>query len=161
MVEQRLGSFEASQAGAFREGTVYQAYVTSDRFVAVKTGTPLEGGRAFTVHLGALGALIGYFIDKRVQKKRAALRASFEEQPLDALLTLDKKNFEVRFDALERAELKKGKLGFLGGTKGVLVLTKIGEKPTELLLQKKETVAAAVSALTPALQGRLIKDPSF
>jgi hypothetical protein len=160
MVEEKLGSFEAVQT-SFGGGTIFQAYVTSDRIVAVKTGTPLEGGKAVTMHFGLLGAIINRFIDKSVQKKRAARRASFEEQPLDALLTLDKKNFEVRFDALDRAEIKKNKLGFLGGTKGTLFLMKVGEEPLELALQKQEDVTAAVSALEPALQHRLVKDPNF
>jgi hypothetical protein len=161
MAEQKLGSFEVLKTFTLREGVVYQAYVTSERIVAVKTGTPLEGGKALTVHFGALGAIVGYFLDKRVQKKRAALRASFEEKSLDELLLQDAKNFEVRFNALEGAELKKGKLAFLGGTKANLVFKTPGEKPMELQLQKKEHVAAAISVLEPALQGRLQKDPGI
>jgi hypothetical protein len=86
MVEQKLGSFEVLKTFTLREGVVYQAYVTSERIVAVKTGTPLEGGKAFKTP---------------------------------------------------------------------------GEKPMELQLQKKEHVAAAISALEPVLQGRLQKDPGI
>jgi hypothetical protein len=161
MAEQKMGSFESVQAFAFRSGTVYETYVTSERIVAVKVGDPMEGGKSFTVHFGALGAIIGYFLDKRVQKKRMALRASYAEKSLDELLLQDKKNFEVRFGDLDGAELKKGKLGFLGGTKANLILKKPGEKPLELQLVKKEHLAAALSVLEQALQGRLLKDPNL
>jgi len=141
-------------------GIVYQAYVSTDRIVAVKTGTQLQGGKAVTVHFGALGGLIGYFLDKRVQKKRAALRASFEEKALDELLLLDPKNFEVRFDALDGAEIKRSKLGFLAGNKASLVLRKPGEKPLELQLSKDVT-PAAVEVLERAIPGRLQTDPKL
>jgi hypothetical protein len=161
MAEQKIGSFESVQTFALKSGTVYETYVTNERLVAVKIGDPMEGGKGATIHFGALGAIIGYFLDKRVQKKRAARRAANAERALDELLLQDKKNFEVRFADLEDAEIKKGKLGFLGGTKANLVLKKPGEKPMELQLVKKEHVAAALVALEPAMQGRLRKDPNL
>jgi hypothetical protein len=161
MAEQKLGSFEALKTATLSSGLVYQAYVSDQRIVAVKTGGQLDGGKAITMHFGALGALVGYFLEKRVQKKRAALRASFEEKPLDELLLQDPKNFEVRFDGLEGAELKKSKLGFLGGSTAHLILKKIGEKPLELHLQRKEDVAAALGVLERGLQGRLQADPKL
>jgi hypothetical protein len=160
MTEQKLGNFEALKAGGVNGGTVYQIYVTEQRIMALKTGSQLEGGKAFTVHLGALGALIGYFLDKRVQKKRAALRESFEQKSLDELLLLDAKNFEVRFDALEGAEVKRSKLGFLAGNRANLVLRKMGEKPLELALNK-DIVRGAVDLLERALPGRLQADPKL
>jgi hypothetical protein len=161
MTEQKLGSFEAVKTATLSTGTVYQAYVSDQRIVAVKTGGQLDGGKAFTVHFGALGGLVGYFLEKRVQKKRAALRASFEEKTLDELLLQDPKNFEVRFEALDGAEIKKSKFAFLGGTKANLILKRPGEKPLELQLQSKEAVAAALSVLEKALQGRLQADPKL
>ncbi len=73
----------------------------------------------------------------------------------------DPKNFEVRFEALDGAELKKGKFAFLGGTKANLILKRAGEKPLELQLQNKDAVAAALSTLEKALQGRLQTDPKL
>jgi len=161
MAESRLGTFEALKTGTLSSGVVYQLYVTNERIVAVKTGGQFDGGKAFTMHLGALGALVGHFLEKGVQKKRAALRASFEQATLDDLLHRDAKNFEVRFDGLEKAELKKGKLGFLGGPKAVLVLKKMGEKPLELQLQNKQAIDGALRSLEPGLQGRLQVGPKL
>jgi hypothetical protein len=158
MAEQRLGSFQAVKPGGINGGTVYQAFVTAERIVAVKIGGQLDGGKAFTVHLGALGAIIGHFLDKGVQKKRAALRASFEGKTLDELLRLDAKNFEVRLDALEGAEAKASKLAALGAKRVSLTLLKVGEKPIELQLVDKAQVAAAIAVLEQALPGRFNAD---
>ena len=161
MAEQKLGSFEALQSSALKSGIIFQAYVSDQRIVAVKTGGQFDGGKALTAHFGALGALVNYFLEKGVQKKRAALRASNESKTLDELLLQDSKNFEVRFDALEGAELKKGKFSFFGGNKATLQLKKVGDKPVELGLQTKAAASDAVRVLEQGLQDRVQVDPKL
>ena len=161
MVEQKLGSFEALQTSTFKNGTVYQTYVTDQRLVAVKTGGQMDGGRAVTNHFGALGAIIGYFIEKRVQKKRAALRLANEARTLDELLLQDPKNFEVRFEALEKAELLKAGMMVPGKANLVLTLTGGAKDPIKLNLQSKESLAVALPLLEQGLAGRLQTDPKL
>ncbi len=161
MPEQKIGSFEALKTATLSSGIVYQAYVSDQRIVAVKTGGQLDGGKAITAHFGALGAVVGYFLEKRVQKKRAILLASFDGKSLDELLLQNPKNFEVRFDGLEGAELKKGRLSFFGGTKANLILSSTGQKPLELQLSTKTAVTAAMGVLEQGLQGRLKTDPKL
>jgi hypothetical protein len=155
-MEHKLGSFEAQNA---RTQDIYQTFVSDQRLVAVRVGGALDGGRALTVHFGLLGALVGHFLNKRVEKKRAELRSQNESKTLDELLLADKKNFEVRFDALEKAELKKG--GLLTGRRAMLVCTKIGEKPLKLQFQGKDAHKAALPMLESAMQGRLEVDPAL
>lgn len=159
MSEQKLGSFEALKTSTFSAGIVYQTYVSDQRLVAVKTGGQLDGGKAFTAHLGLLGGIIGYFLEKRVQKKRAALRQANEARTLDELLLQDPKNFEVRFEALEKAELQKA--GIMVQGKASLVMKPVGQDPIKLNLQTKESLADAQRLLEQGLQGRLQTDPKL
>lgn len=157
MAEQKLGSFEAMKTSTFSTGIVYQTYVTDQRLVAVKIGGQLDGGKAITLHFGLLGGIIAYFLEKRVQRKRAALRAANELRPLDDLLVQDEKNFEVRFDATESAELAKS--GVLTQSKATLVVKRTGADPIKLGLMTKESAASALQLLERGLQGRLKADP--
>ena len=156
MAEQKLGSFEALKSSMLSNGIIYQAYISDQRLVAVKIGTPLEGGRGITMHFGLIGALIQYFLNKRVVKRRAALCAANETLSLDQLLQQDPKNFEVRYDSLEKAELKKS--GMLKAGPAHLVLKPVAGDPVELSLQTKDTLAKAMPLLEAGLKGRLETD---
>jgi hypothetical protein len=158
MTEQKLGSFEVWGVSKPAAGQVYQTYVSDQRLVAVRIGGQMDGGRAMTAHFGLLGALVGYFLQKNVQKKRAALRQANEDRSLDELLLQDPKNFEVRFDSLERAELKKG--GFFKGGRVSLFCTPVGQKPIELRFQTKDAVSAARPVLEQAMPS-LQTDPKL
>jgi TATA-binding protein-associated factor Taf7 len=157
MAEQKLGWFEALKTSTFSNGVVYQTYVTSERLVAVKIGGQLDGGKAFTAHFGLLGGIIGYFLEKRLQKKRSAMRAANEERSLDDLLSQDEKNFEVRFEATESAELSKS--GILTQSKATLIVKRTGAEPVKLGLMTKEAAADALRLLEQGMQGRLQTDP--
>ncbi|MBF5042043.1 hypothetical protein FGE12_06525 [Aggregicoccus sp. 17bor-14] len=159
MVEQDVGSFEALHTPALSTGIVYQVYVSEQRLVAVKIGGQFDGGKAFTMQLGLIGAIIAHFLDKRVQRKRAVLRQLWASRPLDELRALDPKNFELPFEALTGVELKKAKLGFLGGSQATLLLRKSEGKPMELTLQSKAAAMEALRVLEQRLQGRLQVDP--
>jgi hypothetical protein len=153
VAEKKLGSFEAQKLAMLSNGVIYQTYVSDQRLVAVKTGSPMDGGRAWTMHFGLIGALIHYFLMKGVMKRRLALLSSNESLPLDELLHQDPKNFEVRYDGLERAELKKA--GILKAGHAKLLLKRVGEEPIELSLQTKQIVAVALPVLEAGLQSRL------
>jgi len=153
MAEKKLGSFEAQKLAMLSNGLIYQTYVSDHRLVAVKTGSTMDGGRAWTMHFGLIGALIHYLLMRGVLKRRQALLSSNESLPLDELLHQDPKNFEIRFDGLERAELKKA--GILKAGHAKLILKKLGEEPIELSLQTKQTLAQALPLLEAGLQSRL------
>jgi hypothetical protein len=157
MAEQKLGSFEALGASKPATGNVFHTYVTDQRLVAIRVGGQFDGGKAFTPHLGLLGVLIGHFLEKRVRRQRAELQQANEQRTLDELLLQHPKNFEVRFDSIEKAELRKSGI-FSGGAKASLLVTQVGQKPLKLNLQTKEAVALALPVLEKALPGVLQTD---
>jgi len=151
LAEQKLGSFEALKKSTFSNGVIYQTYVTDQRLVGNDPEKIARMAKINAFHV----SLFAYFLEKRVQKKRAAN----ELRTLDELLGQDAKNFEMRFEAIEKAELQKS--GLLATGKATLLLKLVGQEPIKLTLQTKESLAAALPVLEQGLHDRLQTDPKL
>ncbi len=153
------GSFEAKQVSK----ALLRMTVTNERIVGVRIGGFLAAGgsHALGAHLGLLGLLIGWLIERSQKKKRLANAAQLEETSLDELLAKDKNNFEIRLDTVVGLALDKP--GFFSGGQGVAKLTvDTGvKKKIELFVATKDEAQKAHRLFGQALADRYRADPKL
>lgn len=117
MAEEKLGMVRT------KLGTVdYDLFFTEKRIVAAKTGS--------TAGWAALIGVIGQIIAMHYSKKKSQ---QLSQLTIESIMTSDKKNFDIPYEIIDSAEVKKpGALSV-----GKLILNSNGKKRKFLLTEKK------------------------
>jgi len=160
-METTRGSFEAARSMGWRGEQLYRLLATDERLACLRTGGMVSAsGGSVWAHFGLLGALIGYFVEKRAAKKRAAELPTLEQTPIDELLARDaKNNFELRLAAIDRAAL--GKPGFFKGAYAAKLVLGVGAVEHLFFIKSRPDAQRCRALLEGKLSAPLAVDPGL
>lgn len=127
-------------------GDKYNLYITSTKFVLIKTGS--QGGLGSV--LGPVGSVLDAGISAATKKKNE------KEQTLDEMLRLDKKNYVLAYSGIESVKLSNSATA--GRAMEVVYKGKGGKEKKARYTMTKDQLAdlakllLAIPALTPKLR---------
>jgi gas vesicle protein len=125
-----FSAFKVNKVNWASSNVQYYIMFHSDRLVFVKIGGQFAdmgmGVVVGGVLGGAVGGLIGSAVDSRlnkrkIQKKGEIIQEIFDKN-VDEILAMDKKNYQIMYDDIKKAEIKKTRMGFNGARSGVLTI---------------------------------------